>query len=89
MSNLTIFRDHCRAMATHTRAIAAMATEELKYAGVADDDQLRITLAKTIDTALAECALWEQLADEIDHYLAGELLEDTTEHTEPLWDGAL
>lgn len=82
MSDLTIFRNHCRAMATHTRAIAATATEELQTAPGA----MRFTLSAAIDTALAENALWERMADEIDNWLTNGFEADPADHTEPLWE---
>lgn len=62
---LLTFRDHARTKAEHTRQIATDAANELTQC---TDDNLAQDLAASLDSALAESALWTRLADEIDHY---------------------
>lgn len=75
MSDLTTFRDHCRAMAASETRIAA-AIE------IQTDEDLLVAIRFADDADL-----WTRLADEVDHYLEHGLTNDAPEeHTQPLWE---
>lgn len=72
MSDLTAFRDHCRAMAVTDAKLAA--------AIVIHTDEDLITAIRLAD----DSDLWTRLADEIDTWL--DRGPDPAHHDEPLWE---
>lgn len=72
MSDLTAFRDHCRRMAT-----AARTGQAVKAHG--HDGAHRRALPPVRPPA-ADADLWQQLADQVDAYLAGDpsIVQTTT-----------
>lgn len=75
MSDLTQFRDHCRAMAEKT-------TAEAKRVVITGDDTLVRAIALSDDADL-----WDRLADEADRFLEHGLDDDSdTDDDTPLWE---
>lgn len=80
MSDLTAFRDHCRAMAEHTRDTVVDATAELRGT---TDKAIAADLKAAITRNAGDHVLWTALADEADAFLD----RDTpTADDEPLWE---
>ena len=74
MSDLTTFRDHCRAMAERC-------DQQAKSIQIRDDRDLLAAIA-----AADDADQWSVIADEIDRWLERGLDTDPEAHTEPLWE---